>query len=739
MISKWFSVLVVISISISIGLRAQEKEFILPRLTGPIQLDGISNEPAWQFIQPLPLVMSSPVYRGTPTQRTEIRIGYNDDFLYVAGRFYDTDAANIRASSFRRDGGSPNDDVFTLVIDSFNDNENALGFTTTPAGLRDDYAIFNDGEAPAGEDPFNGNWNTYWDVATTQTNEGWFAEMRIPFSNLRFQENSGRVVMAIIVWRWYPRNNETVVFPDIPPNWAYAGLKPSKAQDVILEGIHSQDPLYIAPYVLGGVDQSYKLNGDNVYERLDTPERNLGLDIKYSLTSNLTLDITTNTDFAQVEADDQQINLTRFSLFFPEKRLFFLERSSIFDFNTGGPTQVFYSRRVGLSDSGVVPIYGGLRLIGRVGSWDAGVLNIQSASKYNFSSENFGVLRLKRRVLDENSYLGGIFTSRVGDNGSYNYVYGLDGVIHTEGDDYFTFRMAQAFDDDVIRSGRMKLLNASRLSLLWERRKTKGLGFQAWAGFSAPDYEPGMGFLQRQDIIWNYGRISYGWYASEESAVQNHIIGFNPLIVYGYSDHSIEYVEVNPDWTINLKSGASFLTSVKWTYEKLKEDFEVTDSVKVPVGEYRFWNLNTGYQAPWGMLFRTGVNIQLGQYYDGWNVTAGVTPSWSASRHLEFSGEYLYNKVSFPNRNQGFNANIFRLRVRTYLNTQISVSSFLQLNTLDKAIILNVRLRYNPAEGNDFYLVYNETFNTDRYQSTPTLPLTDTRTILAKYTHTFTF
>ncbi len=186
--------------------------------------------------------------------------------------------------------------------------------------------------------------------------------------------------MDLIVSRYIARKNETVSYPAIQPKWTFGTIKPSIAQDVILEDVYSRNPLYITPYALGGLNQSAALNQAGTdYYVTKTPAKDIGLDLKYGITSNLTLDLTANTDFAQVEADDERINLTRYTLFFPEKRLFFQERASIFDLNIGAMNSLFYSRRIGLSEHGPVPIHGGARLVGRVGRWDVGLLDMQTA------------------------------------------------------------------------------------------------------------------------------------------------------------------------------------------------------------------------------------------------------------------------------------------------------------------------------------------------------------------------
>ncbi|UCC47384.1 MAG: carbohydrate binding family 9 domain-containing protein, partial [Gemmatimonadota bacterium] len=317
---------------------------ILARVRGAVELDGLSDEPAWDGIDPFPMTMYTPTFRGELTERTEIRVAYDDHYLYVSGRFFDSEPSRIRVNSLYRDRLS-DDDCFGVVIDPFNDNDIGLWFFTTPAGVRGDVSISGDGQGA-----WNGSWNTHWDVAAVQTSEGWFAELRIPFSSLGFQAEGGRVEMGISAYRYIPRKNERQVFPEIPPEFEH--LRPSLARDAVLEGVIARRPVYVTPYVLSGVGQTSVLNdvGDG-YRLHSEGEAEVGGDLRYNLTSNLTLDLTVNTDFAQVEADDYQVNLTRFSLFFPEKRQFFQERSGIFDFFTGGATRLFYSRRIGLHGS----------------------------------------------------------------------------------------------------------------------------------------------------------------------------------------------------------------------------------------------------------------------------------------------------------------------------------------------------------------------------------------------------
>ncbi|UCH63087.1 MAG: carbohydrate binding family 9 domain-containing protein [Fidelibacterota bacterium] len=735
--------------------RAQSpEEAILPRLQGPIQLDGLSDEPAWQAVEPLPLTVHQPVFGGSPTERTEIRIAYDDDYLYASGRFYDSDPDGIRGNALERDGGSPSDDSFTLILDTFNDNETALGFVTTPTGNRIDFTlsrdaqlIFRPGVAPSswGMHPGNMSWNTYWDVAVEQNEEGWFTELRIPFSSLRFQDNGGKVVMGLITSRYIARKNETVSYPAIQPKWAFGTMKPSIAQDIVLEGVYSRNPLYITPYALTGKNQSYQLNSaGSSYDLIDQPSNDVGLDLKYGITSNLTLDLTVNTDFAQVEADDERINLTRYSLFFPEKRLFFQERASIFDLNIGPMNNLFYSRRIGLSEHGPVPIHGGARLVGRVGQWDMGLLDMQTAQAefvteedtlVTIPSENFGVLRLRRQVLNENSFTGGMITSRIGQDGSANYAYGLDGILRLFGDEYITLGWVQTFGND--EEEREHPWSAARFYPSWERRTRSGLAYEISYTYQGAAYNPGVGFKPRDDYYWIGRNISYAWMPPETSPVYRHNARFDFSLLFRNEDSALESALLGPSWFVEWKSGGIARIAARMRFEDLPETLDLPEGNFVPPGTYSYYELDAFYQMSWSKLLRTGLNFTSGSFYDGWYLEAGANPSWTISRFLGLSGNYQFTRARFPDRDQGFDTHIIGLRVQARLNTSLSLNAFIQYNSAADAIGINTRLRYNPREGTDLYLVYNEGLNTDRYGSNPVPPLSSSRTILLKYSTTF--
>ena len=721
-----------ISASAQSATMPEAEPYVLPRLTGPILMDGNVDEPAWENVEPFPLVMYQPTYQGEITEPTEIRVAYNDTHIYVSGRLYHNDPKNLRANSFYRDRWS-GDETFAVVLDTFNDNENANWFYVMPLCTRVDQAVSDD--AALGRASSNTDWNTFWDTACSITDEGWFAEIRIPFTSLGFQEENGRVEMGLIVYRWMAHNNHRYVFPDIPPNWERGANKPSVARDIVLQDIDRRNPLYVAPYLLGGGTRLAMLDEANLTAHETDLTREIGLDLKYNITSNLTLDATVNTDFAQVEADDQQVNLTRFSLFFPEKRRFFQERSGMFEFGTGADaSRLFHSRRIGLVDGEPVRIYGGARLVGRVGSWDVGLVNMQTADGHGTPAENFGVARLRRRVLNPLSTVGAIATSRIDVDGRYSFAYGIDGVINVAGDEFLTVKLAQTVDRE--QSG-VDPVDASRFMFAWERRNIQGLSYSAELTRSGPDYDPEVGFVRRRDFTYTNLNVDYQAFLGSESPLRRVWVGNWGETYFRNADSSVESVWLHPFAYFETKNGATVLVSTAHSFEDVLEDFALSDDTIVPTDEYWFHDLWLESGPPDSWPFRPSAVFRTGTFYDGWRTLVGIDARWNLSKHLELGPEYEVNILRFGDRDQQLTTHLGRLRIQAALNTHFSSTFFVQYNSTVDAVFVNARLRYNFSEGHDLWLVYDEGLNTLRKRDGFRLPASNRRALLVKYTRTF--
>jgi hypothetical protein len=701
----------------------------------------MSDEPAWEAVPPLDWMVFAPVWGGEPSQDTEIRLGYDDAYLYVSARMYEDDPGQVRSNTFYRDGYS-GDDLLSIVIDSYNDFETALWFSVNPAGARTDRALSNDGEMQAGSFP-NSDWNSHWDVGTRVTDEGWFAEIRIPFSTLGFQSVDGTATMGVIVYRYIGRNTERHLFPDISLDFGSFGFaKPSLAQRVTLEDVTPSTPIYVTPYALGGMSRLPTLAEPPEVAtpewRFDNdPTTEIGADLKYSPTSNLALDLTVNTDFAQVEADDQQINLTRFPLFFPEKRQFFQERQSTFDFSTGGFTdRLFFSRRIGLNDGELVRIYGGARAVGRAGGLDFGVLNMQTAPQGGLSSENMGVVRVSQQVFNQYSSVGGMLTSRLGTHGENNVAYGLDGQVRVVGDEYVNLKWAQTFDE-VIEEG--SAIDAGLLRAEWERRREQGLSYHLTYGRVGPDYLPRLGFQLRKDFSLYAGRVGWGWFPGARSPFQNITASVNTETYHRNEDGTAESRLIEPELGFEWRNSASITGSFRTSYESIRDEFDIA-GVPIPVGNYWFSEGSVRMELPRGGLLRGQAEFTAGSFYDGTRRGFGLEPMWNPSKYVELGGGYEINRLDFKERNEGVTTHLARLRTQLALNVHVSLNLFLQYNSLEDQTSVNARFRYHFREGTDLWIVYNEGYNHTRDNGRdPRLPLSAGRTLMIKYSHTLTF
>jgi hypothetical protein len=453
-----------------------------------------------------------------------------------------------------------------------------------------------------------------------------------------------------------------------------------------------------------------------------------------------------NTDFAQVEADDQQINLSRFSLYFPEKRTFFLERASTFDFSLGGNNNLFYSRRIGLSEDGdPVRIYGGARVTGRLGKWDMGFLDMQTAALWKNNnegireeiqpSENFGALRLRRQIINDNSYLGTMLTSRLGADGSYNLAYGMDATIRIYGDDYLDIKGSQSLEND---SEANSFSEPSRMVTNWERRSEKGLGYTFGYSYAGTDYNPGIGFERLIGYSYWKGYIKYGWLPGENSILYRHSPEVKTRYMTYAEDGSLMTYENEFGWSFETKNKWEGEVALVYSVENLKDTLEIQeDEVYVGPGRYEFvylkGTLTTSLSKPLYTLF----NFETGEFYDGSRFSFGMLPTWNISKHFEFGGIYNFDHVRFKNRNQVMSNHIIGIKALYMLDIRFSVNAYLQYNTSSEKIITNFRLRYNPKEGNDFYLVFNEGRNTNLADCQPSLPVYNVRNIILKYTYTF--
>lgn len=708
---------------------------IVPRIDGPIDLDGDPDKPVWASIEPHRGWVMIPTPGADPSERTEFRVAHDGRSLYFSCRAYDTHPEQIQASSLRRDERGWGSDRCAIFLDSMNDDENSLGFITTPAGVRSDFSYRLNGRP-------NIDWDAYWESAVAMTGDGWHAEIRIPFTSLLFQvAEDGSVTMGISMIRSIPRRNERIVHPSIDPRWGdLSHTRASDMRTLILHGVEKRTEVLISPYTLGGSTYRHAgVFGTDGFARTDEGVREVGLDVRYPLTSNLTLDLSVNTDFAQVEADEQQVNLSRFGLFFPEKRRFFQERGAIFEYALGGEERLFHSRQIGLANGQPVPIIGGARLVGRVGSWDIGALSMQTAESEALPSENLATLRLKRQLRNPNSYAGGILTSRIAaDGGARNIVSGLDASFRILRYDDLVLNLAHALDESGAGTPTSSagFLDSALLRALWTRPGQDGLLYTLGWTRSGSRFEPRMGFLQRRGFEKAEASIGYGWRLGPDSPFRTYGGGVDAAAFWRTEDRSLETLEITPNLQASTRNSHQFTLSLPIRSEHLLESTALPGGILIPAGDYDFVGIDLNYRAPQGSLVQAPVTANAGGFYGGWRAGFSVRPTWNFSRHLTLATGYGVDRVEFSARDERLTAHTGSLRAEVMFTGTTSALAFVQYNSAQDAVIANIRFNYRPREGNNLFLVWNEGLNTGDLALDGLRPIRDSGTLLIKYAHT---
>jgi hypothetical protein len=701
----------------------------LPRLTGPIVIDGRSDEPAWQAVLPIPMTIYLPAYQVEPTERTVARIAFDDEALYVIVDAWESHPGGVRASSMIRDDDAPGDFI-NVLLDTFGDRQNAVTFSTTPGGQRNDWTISNDAQSG---DALSNAWNGVWDLATRRADDGWHAEFRIPFSTLRFNSKSDRVEFGLSINRLTAHSNERVTFPVIEPSASLALWKPSRWQRVALDNIHPRRSLRVTPYALAGFEGLR--SPDPAASPWARDERvEVGGDLKVAVTPNVTLDLTANTDFAEAEVDDQRINLTRFPLFFPERRAFFVERAGTFEVRTGATDLLFNSRRVGLTPDGEpVRLLAGMRLVGQVRGWDVGVFDAQTGKTPAGTRENLGVLRVRRGLLNSRSWAGVMVTSWVTPDSSQAAV-AADGELNLGGDDYLGFAIA-ALAGDVRAGSEDGVLPRGALRLRAVRRRNLGFWYEAAVATTGARYSPALGYVERTDAIQPSGQIGYGRVVSPAG----HQLRVSTTTRFAYRnaagefDGSISTVEV----ALELPGGTTWTGTATRQEDDLLVAFSPTPKTTVPAGRHAAGFAQLTLTAPTGPRVVVGGSLRAGEYYDGTLYSLLLTPEWRASAHLRLSGDLQLDRLDFSTRGQREWSKLVRLRVLASATPQLSLSAVIQANGLADMATANLRLRYNAREGHDLWLVYGHDMNLDLDRTIPRVPRTARSSLLIKYTRSF--
>ena len=715
-----------------------------------IEIDGDFSESDWQKAKPInQLVQIEPNEGEAATQSTEVRVLYDDQNIYFAFTCFDSDISKLVANEMRRDGRDihENDNVFVL-LDTYNDKRSGFFFRINALGAKQDSAVTNNG------DSLNRDWDAVWSCRSKVNDTHWTTEIAIPFSQLRFKK-SEEMKWGVNVGREIARNQEESIWT--PVSKIYGGMAKYRTANlghlVGLSGITPSRNLEILPYFLPGISQTNEEGKTETHREFE-----LGFDAKYGITPNLTADLTFNTDFAQVEADQQRVNLTRFSLFFPEKRPFFLEGAGMFDFGIPRtsfrrppPLLLFYSRRIGIAEERAVPILTGGKVSGKMGPYSVGLLNVLTDEIELDESEteprtNYTVLRLKRDVFKGSSV--GLIAINKQDTEAYNRATGFDFAyrpteqIDIRGMWAHTFESEDGWTDESRAYGLEENLDhttAGQNALYFGGRWRNEL-FRLEGSFMdiGEAFNPTVGFVQRTGVRHIRNEMRYTpwpnrfgirriWMGPEFDFVLNQE---NKLVT-----RTISYI----NW-FELGNGGWVSFGGRRRFEYLDEDFEPHDGIVIPIGEYHFTTFRCSISSDDTKKLSGRLSGNIGEFFNGKSWGFDIDASFKPTERLSIEPEYEFNRVTLPSSEDGwedelrafdaFNTNAFSARVNYSFSTRLFAKLFAQWNSEQEEISSNFLVNYIYRPGSNFFLVFNQRYETGGN----TTELVDT-TLVSKITY----
>jgi hypothetical protein len=667
-----------------------------------VQLDGQLDEPAWILADSITDFRQLDPAEGQPsTERTVVRVLSGSDALYVGVRASDRDMRAVRATQLRRDADLTVDDYITLLIDSFHDRRGAFLFRTNPNGAMWDAQL-------VGIDNVNANWNGIWDVAVMRDSLGWTAEFRIPYQTLRFPRRA--TSLGFNVQRFIRRKNEEILWQSYHRTEGLLRLL-HEGELTGLDELRRGRPLELMPYALGKVTANdHDAAGTSLGGGGVAPKS--GVDAKLGISPTLTADFTVNTDFAQVEVDSQVINLTRFPVFFPEKRGFFLESSGIFDFGTQPVAQLFYSRRVGLREDGVpVPILGGARLSGKAGPWALGFLDARTGSG---DEANDLVLRVKHDLF-QRGYVGAMGLQRSGpgvpgaERGA-GFDVDLPLVIHGQNLEPFAWiagtqvpgvpgtpkawRVATDYPNDLFDNfASIYRIDAGFTPTLGFVRRT-GI----WETTGHVDFMPRPKTLGIRQLVFEFPVPTWDIIADEQGSL---------FRSRDWQTATLQWIPLGA----TMESGDHFEIDVLRLLDAPPDSFEVFRGVQLAPARYWWTRGQLQYQSSPGRPLSVTAIIGVGGFYNGTDVETALEATWRKSGHLTLVGGVDRSHVDLSAGN--FTALQATGRIEYAFNPRTDFLAFVQYNNEAQRIDFNLRFHWIPTIGDDVYVVWNSGYTTD--------------------------
>ena len=672
---------------------------------GSIKIDGELDEQVWQTAEPAKdFVQSEPDTNQPSTERTEVRALYDSSNLYLGAWCYVKDRRTVTYFEYFRDFNPSNTDTFEIVIDTFYDKRNSVAFVSNPLGATWDAEFSNNGGV------MNQAWEVVWHIKSRVTDEGFFLEFAIPFRSLRYKQASGEQVWGINFQRRIRHRVEHAYWSMVPrpfilPRMSLAGTLTG------LQNLPKVRNLKITPYGLAGFTTTPPDPGASPTATSTTKvDYNGGVDVKYGLGNNLTLDLTLNPDFSNVEADVQQVNLTRFNLFFPERRGFFLENSTIFDIRRtrkGNGGQVisagfdlipFFSRTIGLSALGQpLTVLGGARLTGRVrGGFDVGLLNIHTGEDQGQQGESFTVVRTRKKLL-ENSEIGFILTDRqTRDSPRFNRLVGTD--VHFQLKRYLDLSgLLMVTDDEQTKdSQRSYSLAASWRDSFWE--------WDAGVIDIGDNFNPGMGFVPRRGI-----RKFTGGFAVHPRLDRFGIREYSPFIREDYildQENVVATKLLEAGIEVTFQNAAVLQLAHAGSFERLQEPFFIGKGVVIPQGDCRFDNWSAYYGWDTSRRISGSVGIEDGSFYGGTKRTYSTGIAFRPNEHLTTSLNYSRNLIDQPGGS--FTSDLVGLQIDYGFSPTQFFNAFIQYNTFANQFNTNLRFNIIHHPLSNLFVTYND-------------------------------
>jgi hypothetical protein len=712
--------------SVAVPSSDHRKQVTAVRADRPITVDGILDEAVWsQAVPAVDFIQAEPIEGQPATEATEVRVAFDDDHLYIAAVCRDSEPSGIVVNDIRKDFADREQDTFEVLLDTFADRRNGFVFVTNAQGARADTQMTSEGRE------VNPNWDAVWWVNARTTAEGWTVEFRIPYKTLRFH-GGDMGTWGINFARRVRRKNEISYWS--PVTRAFTIYRASLEGDLSgLPALRSSRNLRVKPFVLGRT-----VRGDG--ERRFSGDLSAGLDVKAGVTPSLTLDLTVNPDFAQAEADEQQVNLTQFSLFYPEKREFFLENSGIFYFgdiprNARNPSRfrppeedllLFFSRRIGLgADGEQEPLYGGARLTGRAGGFVIGAMTMQSKPFEAKPSTNYTVARLRREVLGS-SDVGAIVLTREpsGAAKDFNRVFGIDA----------NFRFFRAFSlngfaakSDTPEQRRDE--GAAKASIGWEDSQKR---VQSSIMTIGEGFRDDLGFVRRVGVTRQFYDGAFflrpRWLNDR---------GFRQLEPHAraflYRDPSGELVSktVHAGAQLTWDNGAFFEYAFEPRREVIRTPF-VLPPATIPIGSYD-WNQHLlVFESDHSRALSGSLRATIGEFWSGTQRTAQMSVLYRPTYRLLFDLGAQVSDITLESPHAAFTTTLTSLRTSYSFNRSMFLDSLLQYRNDVRQFSANVRFNLIHRPLSDLFIVYNESQFTDLEQPAG-------RGIIVKYTHMLAF